>query len=84
MKLAIRERVFTPSKYDKDQKKNLKKSRMLPKRTIKVDNLSETVNETSSRKSDFGPIFSDSNYVYSLSFIVKLHLKRHTVYVTTH
>ena len=73
MKFAIRERVFTPSKHDKDQK-NLKKSRMLPKRTIKVDNLSETVNETSSRKSDFGPIFSDSNYVYLLSFIVKLHL----------
>ena len=60
--------------YSISTKKSLKKSRMMPKRTIMVDNLSETVRETSDRKSDFCSIFSDPNYVYSLSFIVKLHL----------
>ena len=55
-------------------KEDLTKFRMLPKRTIMVDNLSETVNKTSDRKSDFGSIFNNPNYVYSLSFIMKLHL----------
>ena len=55
-------------------KENLRKFRILPKRTVMVDNLSETVNKTSDWKSDFGSIFSNPNYVYSLSFIIKLHL----------
>ena len=55
-------------------KQNLRKFRMLPKRIIMVDNISEAVSKTSDRKSDFGSVFIDPNYVYSLSFIIKLHL----------